>query len=66
MAGSSSNKRKLASLPTDIGSAGNSNGPSNLGGSENSNSPTVTPAKKPKYDTPSLPASFAGVISSKE
>lgn len=54
-------KRKMASMPTDLGSGGNSNG-----GSENSNSPTVTPAKKPKYDTPSVPATFAGVISSKE
>lgn len=55
-AGPSGLKRKL---PSDLGSAGNSNG-----ASENSNSPTVTPAKKTKYDAPSLPASFAGVISS--
>lgn len=55
-AGPSGMKRKL---PSDLGSAGNSNG-----ASENSNSPNVTPAKKTKYDTPSVPASFAGVISS--
>lgn len=60
-AGSMAMKRKMASMPTDLGSGGNSNG-----GSENSNSPTVTPAKKPKYDTPSVPSTFAGVISSKE
>lgn len=56
-AGPSGLKRKL---PTDLGSGGNSNG----GASENSNSPNVTPAKKTKYDTPSVPSSFAGVISS--
>ncbi|XP_031636298.1 general transcription factor IIF subunit 1 [Contarinia nasturtii] len=56
-AGPSGLKRKL---PTDLGSAGNSNG-----ASENSNSPNVTPAKKTKYDaSPSVPASFAGAISS--
>ena len=55
-AGPSGLKRKL---PSDIGAGGNSNG-----ASENSNSPTVTPAKKTKYDAPSIPASFAGVISS--
>lgn len=55
-------KRKLASMPTDLGSGGNSNG-----GSENSNSPSVTPAKRTKYDGPStMPSSFSGVISSKE
>lgn len=57
-AGPSGLKRKL---PTDLGSAGNSNG-----ASENSNSPTVTPAKKTKYDAPSAPASFSGVINNKE
>lgn len=60
---SSALKRKL---PSDLTVSSNSNGPSSLGGSENSNSPTVTPAKKTKYDTPGLPASFAGVISSRE
>lgn len=55
-AGPSGQKRKL---PTDFGASGNSNG-----ASENSNSPNVTPAKKTKYDAPSVPASFAGVISS--
>ncbi|XP_055315238.1 general transcription factor IIF subunit 1-like [Sitodiplosis mosellana] len=55
-AGPSGLKRKL---PSDLGLGGNSNG-----ASENSNSPNVTPAKKTKYDTPSVPASFAGVISS--
>lgn len=59
--GAGTMKRKMASMPTDLGSGGNSNG-----GSENSNSPTVTPAKKPKYDTPSVPTTFTGVISSKE
>lgn len=54
-AGPSGMKRKL---PTDLGAGGNSNG-----ASENSNSPNVTPAKKTKYDTPSLPASFSGAIS---
>lgn len=56
LAGSSGLKRKL---PTDLGSAGNSNG-----ASENSNSPNVTPAKKTKYDSLPVPASFAGAISS--
>lgn len=60
---SNPNKRKMASLPMDLGSGGNSNGGVSMGGSENSNSPTVTPAKKTKYDTPSLPVSFAGVVS---
>lgn len=55
-AGPSGLKRKL---PSDLGSGGNSNG-----ASENSNSPNVTPAKKTKYDAPSVPSSFAGVISS--
>lgn len=59
MAGSSGMKRKMASMPTDLGSGGNSNG-----ASENSNSPTVTPAKKARYDAPQVPSSFAGVISS--
>lgn len=62
---SSSNphKRKMFSLPTDLGSGGNSNGGLSVGGSENSNSPNVTPAKKAKYDAPPLPVSFAGVVS---
>lgn len=59
--GSMGMKRKMFSMPTDLGLGGNSNG-----GSENSNSPTVTPAKKPKYDLPSVPTTFAGAISSKE
>lgn len=60
---SNPNKRKMASLPTDLGSGGNSNGGASMGGSENSNSPTVTPAKKAKYDAPALPTTFAGVVS---
>lgn len=44
------NKRKLNSMPTDLST------------SENSNSPNSTPAKKPKLETPSLPATFAGVV----
>lgn len=54
--GPSGVKRKL---PSDLGAGGNSNG-----ASENSNSPTVTPAKKTKYDTLSVPSSFSGTISS--
>lgn len=60
-ASGSMNKRKATTMLPDVSSAGNSNG-----GSENSNSPTVTPAKKPKYEAPSMPSTFAGVISSKE
>lgn len=56
LGGPSGLKRKL---PTDLGLGGNSNG-----ASENSNSPNITPAKKTKYDTPTVPSSFAGVVSS--
>lgn len=38
--------------------------PSDLTTPDSSNSPINTPAKKPKLDTLSLPASFAGVVSS--
>lgn len=51
-------KRKIQSMPTDLGIGGNSNG-----ASENSNSPTVTPAKKAKYDAPQTLTTFAGAIS---
>lgn len=48
------NKRKMNSMPSD------------LTASENSNSPVSTPAKRPKTEmsTPSLPSTFAGVVSS--
>lgn len=59
----SGKRKQQPSLPMDLGIGGNSN--SGFGPSENSNSPTVTPAKKPKYE-PSIPSSFAGVVSSKE
>lgn len=38
--------------------------PSDLTTPDSSNSPVSTPAKKPKLETPALPASFAGVVSS--
>lgn len=53
-ASSSSQKRKGqgSSLPSDLTTP------------DSSNSPVNTPAKKPKMDTVSLPASFSGVVSS--
>lgn len=46
-----SNKRKASSLPSDLSTPENS-----------CSSPVNTPGKKIKLDTPSLPASFAGVV----
>lgn len=57
LAGPSGMKRKAFSMPTDLGSGGNSNG-----ASENSNSPNATPAKRPRQDIPGVQHSFAGVI----
>ncbi|XP_059621621.1 general transcription factor IIF subunit 1 [Phlebotomus argentipes] len=48
-----SNKRKASSLPSDLSTPENS-----------CSSPVNTPGKKPKLDTPSLPATFAGVVAS--
>ncbi|KAL1402145.1 hypothetical protein pipiens_006209 [Culex pipiens pipiens] len=51
-----SNKRKMGSsnnMPT-----------TDLTGSDNSNSPMSTPAKKTKFDGPSFPPTFSGLVSS--